>query len=310
MLHRYCPHRSFVVSTFAQSLLQAVMYQPFLKSLAKVTSEVFEKMTGTEVLASSVQEDRRHDAHYAAAFTIGYRHLNKGVSGNFTLGFTEEEMAIAVASTIAETMGVEPPKQLDEYAVDLLGEFMNTVFGRVVSEWDGMGFSARFSAPESALNVNLRAPNEFDAEAYVVILKLKVHHILFRVAFVRDIKEDLRGKRVLVVDDSMVIRQLVSKHLKAAQFEVIQARDGAEAIELHRQHRPDLTIIDQVMPKVNGLDAIVEIRQFHPESRFIMLTSTSRRDEMVTAATLNVVNYLIKPLQVVDLMKAVAKAFS
>jgi two-component system chemotaxis response regulator CheY len=283
-------------------------YETYCNELARICIEVFQKMTQTEVVNTVVKRDQRADANYAVAFHVKYEHLKESLGGSFTLGFTDSDMAVAVASTIAETMGLEAPNELNQDALDLLNEFMNTIFGRAVAAWDKLGFSARFHPPTFSLNTVLRAPNEFESVAYVIILSLKVHHVTFRVAFVKDLSQQLNGKKILVVDDSAVIRKVVSMHLKAAGFEVAEAVDGQDAVEKHPEFKPDLTIIDQVMPRLNGLDAILEIKQNAPKAKFIMLTSTSRKDEIVTARTLGVVNYLLKPLQVPDLMSAVAKA--
>lgn len=286
------------------------MYESYLKVLANICADVFQTMTNTEVLGTGVKKDQRADAFYPVAFNIKYEHLDKKVGGHFTLGFTETEMAVAVASTLADNLGLPPPQALDMMAMDMLNEFLNTVVGRAIAEWDRLGFKARFFPPTSCLNSPLRPPTEIESDAYIILLKLKVHYIVFRVAFIDEAKAQLRGKKVLVVDDSTVIRQVISHHLKAAGFAVEQAKDGREAVEKHKAWDPDVTVMDQVMPELNGLDAIVEIRQVHPTARFIMLTSTSRTDEVVTAKTLGVAEYLLKPLQLTELMSAVAKVLT
>jgi DNA-binding NtrC family response regulator len=57
------------------------------------------------------------------------------------------------------------------------------------------------------------------------------------------------------------------------------------------------------------LDAIVEIQNSNPETKFIIVTSTSRRDEIVTAKSLNVLSYLVKPLKMEELLVKVKEAF-
>ncbi|HYD78276.1 MAG TPA: response regulator [Paucimonas sp.] len=284
------------------------MYESYLKVLAQICTDIFQSMTDTEVVATGVKPDQRADAYYPIAFNIKYEHLEKKVEGHFTLGFTEKDMAVAVAATLAKKFGLPPPEELDMTAMDLLNEFLNTVVGRAIAEWDKLGFKVRFFPPTSCINAPLRPPTEIDSKAFIILLKLKVHYVTFRVAFIDDAMIGLRGKKVLVVDDSSVIRQVMCSHLKAAGFVVEQAANGREAVSKHQAWNPDVTVMDQVMPELNGLDAIVEIRQRYPEARFIMLTSTSRTDEVVTAKTLGVVEYLIKPLQLTELMAAIARS--
>jgi chemotaxis response regulator CheB len=69
-------------------------------------------------------------------------------------------------------------------------------------------------------------------------------------------------KRILVVDDSELIRQQVRKISESdQQIEVCaEAQDGAEAVRMARQYRPDLVLMDVFMPEMSGLDALCEIR--------------------------------------------------
>jgi DNA-binding NtrC family response regulator len=111
-----------------------------------------------------------------------------------------------------------------------------------------------------------------------------------------------------VADDSAVVRTIVSKALEKSGVEVEQVNDGQEALEKHKIFNPDLTIIDLVMPKVHGLDEIIEIQESNPEAKFIVFTSTSRTDEVVTAKSLNVLSYLVKPLKMENLILKVREA--
>jgi len=282
------------------------MYERHIEVLGLICSNVFQSMTSTEVVQVTSKRDQRADARYTVAFHIKYENMEKRIEGKFTLGFTETEMAVAVASPLAETLGLPPPTELDETTVELLSEFLNTVVGHAVAAWDKIGFKVRFFPPVVCRDVPLRHPAEIESEAYVIILTLDVHYVTFRVAFSDELATSLHGKRLLVVDDSGVIRKVVASHLRSAGFEVEEAKDGREAVEKHAIFRPDLTVMDQVMPNLNGLDAILEIRDQAPDAKFIMLTSTSRQDEVLTARTLGVVQYLLKPLDLNRLLKAIS----
>lgn len=286
------------------------MYERQIEVLGQICSRVFQGMTSTEVVHVTCKRDQRSDARYTVAFHIKYENLEKRIEGKFTLGFTEPEMAVAVAAPLAETLGLTPPAELDETTVELLSEFLNTVVGHAVAAWDKIGFKVRFFPPEVCREVPLRHPAEIESEAYVIILALDVHHVTFRVAFSDELASDLRGKRLLVVDDSGVIRKVVASHLRNAGFEVEEAKDGREAVEKHASFKPHLTVMDQVMPNLNGLDAILEINEATPGAKFIMLTSTSRKDEVLTARTLGVVEYLLKPLDLNRLLGSIANALT
>jgi len=63
--------------------------------------------------------------------------------------------------------------------------------------------------------------------------------------------------------------------------------------------------MDLVMPKMGGLDAIIEIQESDPEAKFVMLTSCSRKDEVVAAKTLKVLCYIIKPLKIENFLSKI-----
>src|SRR5712671_5515177 len=81
--------------------------------------------------------------------------------------------------------------------------------------------------------------------------------------------------RIMVIDDQAVVRQgFVSLINTVADMEVIaQGNNGQEAIELFRQHQPDITLMDLRMPIIGGVDAISRIRKEFPSARIIVLTT-------------------------------------
>jgi len=129
------------------------------------------------------------------------------------------------------------------------------------------------------------------------------------VTFSKVQEKELIGKRILVVDDSNVMRKIVANALEKLGVNVEQARDGKEAIEKYDKFKPDLTIMDLVMPEMGGLDAIYEIQKSDSEAKFVVLTSSSRKDEMVTAETLKVLAYVIKPLKIEKFITTIKNIF-
>src|SRR5260370_8679535 len=84
--------------------------------------------------------------------------------------------------------------------------------------------------------------------------------------------------RILLADDHPVLRQgirALASDERDMQF-VAEASSGREAIDQFRKHRPDITLIDLEMPDVNGIDAMIAIRNEFPEARIITLTPSPR----------------------------------
>lgn len=86
-------------------------------------------------------------------------------------------------------------------------------------------------------------------------------------------------KKVLVVDDSHMIRRIVGKILQEDGFEVLTAENGRIGLDLARKNRPDLVIMDVEMPVMNGIDATVQIRSDAAISDTPVLIFTSLGDE-------------------------------
>jgi DNA-binding NarL/FixJ family response regulator len=104
--------------------------------------------------------------------------------------------------------------------------------------------------------------------------------------------------RVLVVDDHPLMVAGIRGEINAQPDMTVlaQAADGEEALALYRTHRPDVTIMDVRMPKLNGIDAIVAIRQEFPKARIIVLTTAIGDVQAFRALKEGAVGYLLKNL--------------
>ncbi len=87
--------------------------------------------------------------------------------------------------------------------------------------------------------------------------------------------------KILVIDDSGVIRRTVKDMLPAGNFEVLEAKDGVEGLNLIRQQHPNLIMLDFILPKVSGWEVFQQI-QVQPELQQIPLVVMSGRKEEVT----------------------------
>lgn len=90
----------------------------------------------------------------------------------------------------------------------------------------------------------------------------------------------MAGQKILVVDDSKVIRVRVKEMLPAGNFEVLEAKDGEEGLKLIRESRPNLIMLDFLLPKVTGWEVYQKI-QSNAELRKIPLVIMSGREEEV-----------------------------
>jgi len=114
--------------------------------------------------------------------------------------------------------------------------------------------------------------------------------------------------RVLVVDDEASIRDLLSKTLALAEYDVDLAPDGRTALERLRVIPYDLLITDLKMPGVDGLAVIREARRLKTDLPVLIITGYSTEASAIEAVNLGVSGYLTKPFRVPRVLAAAAKA--
>ena len=116
------------------------------------------------------------------------------------------------------------------------------------------------------------------------------------------------SSKILIVDDDIGIRMLLSKFLQRNGFETLVAEDGLEGVELAKKHHPDLIILDVVMPRMDGLTAARLIKFYKPLSEvpIIFLTAKDADKEIELAQEARAEVYITKPFdvrQVIDVVK-------
>ncbi len=114
--------------------------------------------------------------------------------------------------------------------------------------------------------------------------------------------------RVLVVDDEATIRDLLSKTLALAEYDVDMASDGRTALDRLRIVPYDLLITDLKMPGVDGLAVIREARRLKADLPVIIITGFSNEASAIEAVNLGVSGYLTKPFRVPRVLAAASKA--
>jgi len=114
--------------------------------------------------------------------------------------------------------------------------------------------------------------------------------------------------RILVVDDEASIRDLLSKTLALAEYDVDVAPDGRSALDRMRVYPYDLLIADLKMPGMDGLAVIREAKRYKSDLPVIIITGFSTESSAIEAVNLGVAGYLTKPFRVPQVLAAAAKA--
>ncbi|MBZ5646779.1 MAG: sigma-54 dependent transcriptional regulator [Acidobacteriia bacterium] len=103
--------------------------------------------------------------------------------------------------------------------------------------------------------------------------------------------------RILIVDDEASMRGYLRTLLEIDGYQVDTAASGPEAIERVQRHAPDVTLLDLVMPRMDGLATLAELRRLQPELKVVILTCVSDTHQVVEAMRLGASDYLTKPFQ-------------
>lgn len=117
-------------------------------------------------------------------------------------------------------------------------------------------------------------------------------------------------KQVLVVDDSITMRQMVSFTLTSAGFEVVEAGDGQEGVEkLDAGARPSLVITDLNMPRMDGIGLIRAIRSkaVHKFTPILMLTTESSEEKKKEGRAAGATGWIVKPFNPDQMLKIIQK---
>jgi DNA-binding response OmpR family regulator len=103
--------------------------------------------------------------------------------------------------------------------------------------------------------------------------------------------------KILVAEDSSMVRQLVAARLASDGYEVLEAADGEQALLLARTEHPDLLVLDKVMPKFDGFEVVRALRE-DPRTAglpIVMLTERTSEEDVLSGLNLGVEEYMPKP---------------
>jgi two-component system response regulator AtoC len=116
-------------------------------------------------------------------------------------------------------------------------------------------------------------------------------------------------KSILIIDDDPLIRKTLSGHLSKQGFEVQLAEQGEEGVRKFCELGPDVILLDVRLPDIDGIEVLRQIKDLSPKAYVLMMTAYDDMKTTVEAVKLGAFEYLVKPLNYIDLDLTVAKAF-
>lgn len=116
-------------------------------------------------------------------------------------------------------------------------------------------------------------------------------------------------KSILIIDDDPLIRKTLTSHFSKEGFEVLLAEDGNEGLQKHEESFPDLVLLDIRLPDIDGLEALRKIKERKKNACIIIMTAYDDMKTTVEAVKSGAFEYLVKPLDYVELDLTIDKAF-
>ncbi|MGP4038458.1 response regulator [Gracilibacillus sp. D59] len=103
-------------------------------------------------------------------------------------------------------------------------------------------------------------------------------------------------RTVIIADDSRFMRHWLKQQIEMSNYQIIaEASTGLEAVKKYVQYRPDIIILDIVMPESNGLDALKKIREIDKDANVIISSSLATHDNVTRALHYGAKDFIIKP---------------
>lgn len=102
---------------------------------------------------------------------------------------------------------------------------------------------------------------------------------------------------LLIVDDSMAMRDTIERYLSDYGLEIVgTAANGAEAIAIVKELKPDVITLDVTMPEMDGLECLKQIMEIHPEANVMIITALADKYTGLQAIDMGAVGFFLKPL--------------
>jgi DNA-binding response OmpR family regulator len=116
------------------------------------------------------------------------------------------------------------------------------------------------------------------------------------------------AETVILIEDDPSISRGLQMNLNLEGFRVVVARDGEEALELARSHKPDLMVLDLMLPRLSGMEVIRRLRADGVDVPILVLSSKSEEADKVAALSLGADDYVTKPFGVAELVARIRAA--
>ena len=112
------------------------------------------------------------------------------------------------------------------------------------------------------------------------------------------------ARTAMIVDDIDFVRKTMAEILRSAHYQIVaEAKNGLEAVELYRQHQPNVVTMDVVMPELSGIDATRRIIKMDKDAKIVIVSALGQEHLVMEAINAGAKDYVIKPFSAPDILK-------
>jgi len=117
------------------------------------------------------------------------------------------------------------------------------------------------------------------------------------------------GLKLVIVDDAPFIREAIRSLIEKTEIQLVgEAADGEEAVRVVARLKPDVVLMDMVLPKKNGIDATKEILEKNPNIKIVACSTEGQEGLLMRAIDAGCCNFVSKPFKAEELLKVIRKA--
>jgi two-component system chemotaxis response regulator CheY len=121
----------------------------------------------------------------------------------------------------------------------------------------------------------------------------------------------MASPKIIIVDDNDLIRTLLRGILRAEDCEIIgEARNGTLALELIEKSKPDIVLLDVLMPEMDGLETLQNIKQQYPEIIVVMITGSPSKDNVKESIQGGASGFIVKPFNSAKVIETLKRAWN
>ena len=117
-------------------------------------------------------------------------------------------------------------------------------------------------------------------------------------------------RKILIVDDAMFMRQMITNMLTEEGYEVFHAANGLEGIKMYKEHQPDIVTMDITMPEMNGIEAVKKIKEIDGDAKIIMCSAMGQQEMVVEAIRAGAKSFLVKPFKKEKVIAEITKVLN